>query len=81
MATFHHVCLIALVTLVFAVTGTPTEHYRESVPKGCSCPAFDDIDPVCGNDGVTYPNLMTLRCVDKCVNYNIDLIHHGPCRT
>ncbi|XP_032456455.1 turripeptide Ici9.2 [Nasonia vitripennis] len=51
------------------------------LPEGCVCAATDELDPVCGNNGVTYPNLATLRCANECVKYSIHHMHHGPCRT
>ena len=49
--------------------------------KSCS-KSNPSIDPVCGTDGITHPNICSLRC-DSCWNYiygeEIRLDHKGPC--
>ena len=60
--------------LLAAVLSALAYAEQQALPEGCVCAATDDLDPVCGNNGVTYPNLMTLRCADQCVKYSKWLI-------
>ncbi|MDK2413810.1 Kazal-type serine protease inhibitor family protein, partial [Aphanizomenon sp. 202] len=42
------------------------------------CPA--NYDPVCGSDGVTYPNLCDLQLADCLSDADIALAHQGECK-
>ncbi|CAG0908137.1 unnamed protein product, partial [Cyprideis torosa] len=48
---------------------------RGNCPKDCTT----IYDPVCGNDGVTYPNLCSLQ-VAACRDSLIQLAYEGECR-
>lgn len=57
------------------------EHYgqcKDSVKEaeGCFCPS--DYNPVCGNDGNTYPNLCSLLC-QRTSNSDINIANEGAC--
>ncbi|XP_045500389.1 serine protease inhibitor dipetalogastin-like [Colias croceus] len=46
---------------------------RENKETYCACP--DNLDPVCGSDGITYPNECLLKC-----NPSLEVEHQGRCR-
>ncbi|XP_011497423.1 PREDICTED: elastase inhibitor-like [Ceratosolen solmsi marchali] len=74
------VILISTIVVVILVIGESLAANEPLIPKGCDCLYTQEFDPVCGNNGVTYPNLAILKCADKCAKYNIHQMHHGPCK-
>ncbi|KAL7301173.1 hypothetical protein TKK_0006144 [Trichogramma kaykai] len=73
--------VIAALTLAVSASREDVEDPKKVLPEGCMCRGTNQYDPVCGNNGVTYPNLATLRCANECVKYSIHHMHHGPCKT
>lgn len=47
----------------------------QEAKEGCECP--DDYKPVCGNDGVTYPNICVANCMGIAVE---DVAYEGECK-
>ncbi|CAG9763948.1 unnamed protein product [Ceutorhynchus assimilis] len=48
-------------------------------PKSCRKPDDGNRKPVCGSDGLTYPDRCQLERV-KCQNVNVTLVKRGPCK-
>ncbi|XP_063584897.1 four-domain proteases inhibitor-like isoform X2 [Penaeus indicus] len=46
----------------------------------CDLPCHYHLDPVCGSDGVTYPNLCSLQVVDCLSDEDITLAYPGECQ-
>jgi hypothetical protein len=54
-----------------------------SMDGRCECPMCDNMEPVslmCGNDGVTYGSLCSLKRTSCVNNRSISLIAEGPCK-
>ncbi|XP_058797738.1 agrin-like [Phymastichus coffea] len=45
----------------------------------CNCVSSYDWDPVCGNDGLTYPNPSIMNCIKKCTRKDLKITSCGRC--
>ncbi|XP_049771135.1 salivary glue protein Sgs-3-like [Schistocerca cancellata] len=61
-------------------TSRPTTPSAGAAPQDCNCPSTNEFNPVCGTDGVSYPNPGRLRCAKDC-GKRVSVYHIGNCVT
>lgn len=76
MARFSLVLGLLLVALtVFSEARSPTP----PPPRNCQTGCPFNLNPVCGSNGVTYPNICVFENA-KCQDTKLTLRHEGECR-